>query len=134
LIATLLVRWRTLHPSVAGLAPGPQPTGGVFRVWFYTIMTPPQTMIMSQITKLFFFGMPGFRGKMWLVNDTTGEFGGIYQFDTVEQARDYVHSFAIALSKRRSRPGMFRYYAKDGESSLYRAQEHPMQVGQSAGI
>ncbi len=72
---------------------------------------------------------------MWLVNDTTGEFGSMYQFDTVEQARGCAHSFAMTLSKRRSPPGIFsvEYYAKDGESSLYRTQEHPVQVAPSAG-
>ncbi len=72
---------------------------------------------------------------MWLVNDATGAFGGMYQFDTVEQARDDAHSFAMTLSKRRSHPGMFsvEYDAKDGESSLYRTQEHPVQVAPSAG-
>lgn len=108
----------------------PQQTGGVFRVWFYAITTPQQTIWMSQVTKLFFVGMPGFRSKIWLLNDETGEFGGIYQFDTIAQASDYAHSFAMGLSKRRSRPGMFsiEYYAKDGEASLFRSRERPIEA------
>lgn len=106
----------------------PQEAGGVFRVWFYSVTPPRVTIWMSQLTKLFFFGMPGFRGKMWLLNDATGEFGGIYQFDTVEDARAYAESFAMKLSKRRSRPGMFtlEVYAKEGEASLFRAGTHPV--------
>ncbi len=107
----------------------PQATGGVFRVWFYAVTSPRQTMIMSLATKLFFVGMPGFRGKMWLLNDKTNEFGGIYQFDTVENARGYAESFAMELSKRRSHPGKFsiEYYAKNGEATLFRAQSHPVE-------
>jgi len=107
----------------------PQATGGVFRVWFYAVTSPRQTIIMSHMTKLFFVGMPGFRGKMWLLNDETGEFGGIYQFDTVENARGYAESFAMGLSERRSHPGKFsiEYYAKEGEATLFRAQEYPIE-------
>jgi hypothetical protein len=114
----------------------PQETGGVFRVWFYAVTTPQQTITMSQMTKLFFVGMPGFRGKMWLLNDATQEFGGIYQFDTVEQARDYAQSFAMGLSKRRSRPGMFSVetYAKTGEASLFRAQEQSIVADSAANV
>lgn len=106
----------------------PNDNGGVFRVWFYALATQRQTMLLSQVTKLFFFGMPGFRGKMWMVNEETGEFGGIYQFDSVEDTRGYAESFAMGLSARRSRPGMFRieYYAKAGEASLYCAQTAPI--------
>ena len=106
----------------------PQATGGVFRVWFYAVTTPRQTILMSHATQLFFVGMPGFRSKTWLLNDQTQEFGGIYQFDTVEDARGYAESFAMGLSKRRSRPGMFsiEYYTKDGEVSLLRPQQHPV--------
>lgn len=70
-------------------------------------------------------GMPGFRSKLWLVNDDTEEFGGIYQFDTVENARQYQRSFAMQFSKWRSKPGYFatEVYEKTSESSLLHPQE-----------
>lgn len=41
----------------------------------------------------------------------------------------------MALSKRRSYPGMFsiEYYAKDGEATLFRAQSQPIQPPIMAG-
>ena len=121
-------QYRVFREIVVNTNP-PQENGGVFRVWFYATMSPRQTQWLSKITKLFFVGMPGFRGKMWLVNDETGEFGGIYQFDTVDDARHYAYSYAMGLSKRRSRRGMFsiEYYTKNGETSLFRAQDEPIQ-------
>lgn len=108
----------------------PTEGGGVFRVWFYAMTTPAQTRMMSLATTLFFYGMPGFRGKIWLEDATSGEFGGVYQFDTVAQANAYAESFAMALSARRARPGMFRkeVYAKHGETSLLRAQADPIRL------
>lgn len=113
----------------------PTETGGVFRVWFYAVTTPRQTILMSHMTKLFFVGMPGFRGKIWCLNKQTGEFGGIYQFDTAAQAQAYAESFAMQLSKRRARPGLFglESYAKQGEASLFKAHDNPIIVpGQAA--
>ena len=42
---------------------------------------------------------PGFISKMWLGNDDTGEFAGVYQFDTKEHAEAYVESDVIAFLK-----------------------------------
>ena len=42
---------------------------------------------------------PGFISKMWLGSDKTGEFAGVYQFETKEDAESYVQSDVIALLK-----------------------------------
>ena len=42
---------------------------------------------------------PGFISKMWLGNDETGEFAGVYQFETIEDAESYVQSDIIDLLK-----------------------------------
>ncbi|MBM3940875.1 MAG: hypothetical protein FJ318_08345 [SAR202 cluster bacterium] len=39
------------------------------------------------VTTPFFVGLPGFRSKWWLVDVVTGDYAGLYQWDTVEQAR-----------------------------------------------
>ena len=39
----------------------------------------------------------GFISKMWLGNDETGEFAGVYQFETKEDADAYVQSDVIAF-------------------------------------
>ena len=42
---------------------------------------------------------PGFISKLWLGNDDTGDFAGVYQFDTKEHAEAYVESDVIAFLK-----------------------------------
>ena len=42
---------------------------------------------------------PGFRSKLWLGNDDTGEFAGVYQFETKKDAEAYVQSDVIAFLK-----------------------------------
>ena len=42
---------------------------------------------------------PGFISKMWLGNDDTGEFAGVYQFETKENAEAYVQSDVISFLK-----------------------------------
>ena len=42
---------------------------------------------------------PGFIAKMWLGNDDTGEFAGVYQFETKEDAESYVQSDVIDFLK-----------------------------------
>jgi hypothetical protein len=42
---------------------------------------------------------PGFISKMWLGDDDTGEFAGVYRFETKEDAEAYVHSDVIAFLK-----------------------------------
>lgn len=42
---------------------------------------------------------PGFISKMWLGSDDTGEFAGVYQFETKEDAEAYVESDVIAFLK-----------------------------------
>jgi hypothetical protein len=44
-------------------------------------------------------GQPGFISKKWLGNDDTGEFAGVYQFETKEDAEAYVQSDVIAFLK-----------------------------------
>lgn len=80
---------------------------GVFRVWFHTKTSPQGTVRLSYLTLFGFMGMPGFRSKLWLRNPDTGEFGGIYEWDTLEDADNYDKSYAMKFSKWRSQPGKF---------------------------
>ena len=83
------------------------PAEGVFRVWFHSRTSAGFTMFYSSFMVPFFLGMPGFRSKLWLVNDATGDFGGIYKWESMEDAGRYASSFAMRLSKLRSVPGSY---------------------------
>jgi hypothetical protein len=102
----------------------PSQPGAVFCVWFYTRTSPAVTVAMSWLTLFCFAGMKGFRSKIWLYDEASGEFGGIYEWDTLEQAEEYGKSFAMKLSSLRSIPGKFRKEAflfNDPRSTMHRA-------------
>ena len=60
------------------------------------------------MTLVGFLGLPGFRSKLWLINNETNEFGGIYEWDSVEKAGNYDKSFAMNSSHWRLLPNKFR--------------------------
>jgi hypothetical protein len=86
--------------------PGPddlgQP-GAVFKVRFRVAdMSLRMNKVFSLFTIPFFAGLPGFRSKLWLLNEKTGFFMGIYEWATVEHARNYSRSFAMNFMTSRS--------------------------------
>ena len=85
----------------------PRLAGGVFCVWFTAKTSPATTIALSWKTINLFFGMRGFRSKTWVYDEVHNEFGGIYEWDTLEQAMAYRESFAMKLSSLRAVPGLF---------------------------
>lgn len=81
---------------------------GIFQVWFSTKAEPEKTIKLSKMTLFGFLGLPGFRSKLWLINDATNEFGGIYEWGSVKEADNYDKSYAMKFSHWRSLPGKFR--------------------------
>ncbi len=86
----------------------PEIPDGVFQVWFWTKAPTEKTIKLSRMTLFGFLGLPGFRSKLWLINDETKEFGGIYEWNSVEEADNYDKSYAMKFSRWRSVTGKFR--------------------------
>jgi len=85
-----------------------QPTipEATFRVRFRIAgMSPKQNIRFSLLPIPFFVGLPGFRSKLWTLNQTTGDFQGIYEWDTIQDAENYTRSFAMKFMTRRAVPG-----------------------------
>ena len=75
----------------------------LFRVCFRVAnMTPEQNKCFSILPIPFFIGLPGFRSKLWMLDSTTGESQGVYQWDTVGDAQNYAKSFAMKFMTRRA--------------------------------
>jgi hypothetical protein len=85
--------------------PVPQ-SAAIFRVRFtITGMSPRQNKRFSLLPIPFIIGLPGFQSKFWLLNNSTGEFMGIYQWQSREYAEKYSHSFAMRFMTMRATPG-----------------------------
>ncbi|HPH97570.1 MAG TPA: hypothetical protein PKW33_13745 [Anaerolineaceae bacterium] len=65
----------------------------------------------------FYIGMPGFRSKRWMVDETNGDFAGYYEWDSVEAAENYSRSFAARFMTGRSVPGSVSFHAYPRETA-----------------
>jgi hypothetical protein len=96
------------------LRPGAGEPEAVFTVRFHLAnMSPAANKIFLNLPVPFFAGLPGFRHKLWLFDPASGDFRGCYEWDTVEDARNYAGSFAVNFMKGRSVPGSVSYKIMD---------------------
>ena len=54
-------------------------------------------------------GFPGFRDKIWAVNDTTGYWQGMYQFESPQAIEAYRNSFVLRVMNNRTIPDSLSY-------------------------
>ncbi|MFC2006058.1 hypothetical protein ACFLVG_03770 [Chloroflexota bacterium] len=71
--------------------------------------SPKQNKLLSLIPIPFIAGLPGFRSKTWALQQDSGGFQGIYEFDTIQNAETYQKSFAIKLMAKRAIPGSITF-------------------------
>jgi hypothetical protein len=84
--------------------------GAVFHVHFrITSMTPGQNKVFSLMPIPFIIGLPGFRSKLWIVDEATGDCQGIYQWDSIAQAEKYAASVAMRFMLGRAVKGSVWY-------------------------
>ena len=77
---------------------------GLFIVRFKPKMDLKANIQLSRIMLLIFMGFQGFRSKYWCVNERTGVCQGIYEWDTLADARRYSKSIAVKNMTKRSEP------------------------------
>jgi hypothetical protein len=53
--------------------------------------------VVCIVTTPFFIGLPGFRSKLWMVDPDTGDFAGLYEWDSADGARAYAESLGRVL-------------------------------------
>lgn len=84
--------------------------GARFQVRFHVAnMTARHNERFSVIPIPFIVGLPGFRSKLWMIDRATGDFQGVYQWDTVQAAERYAGSFAMRFMTGRAKPGSVWY-------------------------
>jgi hypothetical protein len=54
-------------------------------------------------------GYPGFRDKLWMVDEDTGDWQGVYEWDSTEALKAYQCSFALRVMNRRAEPESISY-------------------------
>jgi hypothetical protein len=72
-------------------------------------MSPERNIKFSLLPMLFILGLPGFREKYWMINRRNGDFQGLYEWNSLEEAQEYVNSFAMNFMTKRSIPGSVSY-------------------------
>ena len=94
----------------------PEKPGAIFKVRFqFASMSPEMNIKTSLIPIPFIVAQPGFRSKTWLLGRETGEFQGVYEWDTVASAEAYWTSFPMKLMKRRAVPESLSYKIEEVE-------------------
>jgi hypothetical protein len=54
-------------------------------------------------------GFPGFREKLWMVDEDTGDWQGVYEWESAEAVEAYRRSFVLGVMNRRADPGSITY-------------------------
>ena len=94
----------------------PEKPGAIFKVRFrFASMSQEMNIKTSLIPIPFIVAQPGFRSKTWLLGRESGEFQGIYEWDTVASAENYWTSFPMKLMKKRAVPDTLSYEIKEIE-------------------
>lgn len=50
----------------------------------------------------FIAGFPGFREKVWLVDEQAGDWQGVYEWESENRARKYAKSYVLGMMVRRA--------------------------------
>lgn len=88
----------------------PESPGAIFKVCFHFARFSADTnRILSLIPIPFIVAQPGFRSKTWLIGQESGIFQGLYEWDTVKDAKNYWTSFPMNLMKKRAVPSSLTY-------------------------
>lgn len=69
--------------------------------------------VESLANTLLFAGFPGFRSKLWLTDERTGIYRGVYQWDGQDAARHYATTL-VALLRRICVPGSVAFHIEPG--------------------
>jgi hypothetical protein len=91
------------HVTLDGGKCNSETTSTVFIVRFtFAKLSQQANRITSLIPIPLIVGFPGFREKIWMVNEETGYWQGVYQWESEQAVEDYQRSFVLGIMNRRS--------------------------------
>jgi hypothetical protein len=84
--------------------------GATFQVRFsFKNLSPLANRRLSLIPIPFIVAQPGFLSKTWMLGEHTGDFIGLYEFDSVEDAEAYWDSLPLRMMRVRAAPGSLEH-------------------------
>jgi hypothetical protein len=104
--AFVVFKQTTLDPA-AGLKAEPE---AMFRVQFRVPKIMPwRDRLIITVKSPIFVALPGFRSKLWMVDEKNNTYQGVYEWDTSRNAEDYVHSASMDFMAGVAVAGGFSY-------------------------
>ncbi len=82
----------------------------MFRVQFQVPkVTPWRDRLIIALKSPIFVALPGFRSKLWMVDEKNNTYQGVYEWSTLRDAEDYVHSYSMEFMTQVALPGKISY-------------------------
>ncbi len=88
----------------------PQIPEAMFRVQFRVPkITPWRDRLVISLKSPVFVALPGFRSKLWMADEKSNTYQGVYEWSTLRDAEDYVHSYSMEFMTEVAVPGGICY-------------------------
>jgi hypothetical protein len=82
----------------------------MFRVRFQVPkITPFRDRLIISLKSPVFVALPGFRSKLWMVDEKNNTYQGVYEWSTLKDAMDYVNSYSMEFMAQVAIPGKISY-------------------------
>jgi hypothetical protein len=93
--------------------------GAMFRVQFRVAkIVPPRDRLVIALKSPIFVALPGFRSKLWMVDEEHCTYQGVYEWDRLQDAEAYVHSASMDFMTRVAVPGGISYEILPGAAII----------------
>jgi hypothetical protein len=79
-----------------------------------------------------FVALPGFRSKLWMVDEKTATYQGVYEWDTVQDAEAYAHSYSMEFMGKVAIPGGLAYEIIPGGKLVQKGSRLSIQSGSAS--
>jgi hypothetical protein len=117
---------QTTLDQAAGLKTEPE---AMFRVQFRVPKIKPwRDRFVITLKSPIFVALPGFRSKLWMVDEKNDTYQGVYEWDTLQDAKDYAHSASMDFMTEVAVPGGISYEIIPGGKIMQKGQKLSIQT------